>query len=228
MESHEKIGQSSSQTLDEHTPEQAGQHRQAIQDAHRRRAMDLLTLNDPNFEDQRTVEGGGLRSTWSPDHQFEDDIPPPRHSWVTFREQISKRINSSIFKPRKRKHVPWLTSLKALATCSCMYFVRLSASLLTAQVLNVLLVFIPVAWAVGITRPYNQGWHSHTLQFIGAPHLRTQIHLICSSLYIVHHSVIQNTRVWRRKFSALLRQGFWRPHFDLNVKVGSQVLLTPS
>jgi len=115
----------------------------------------VLILNDAAMRhpvgfdeiDHRMVEGGGLRSTWSPDHEFENDIP-----YQSFSERLSKRLSSfsvtsvsSIAKnpefwnrlrPRQKVFVPWKQSFRALATYSW---------------LNYMLIFLPCAWAVGFS-----------------------------------------------------------------------------
>lgn len=131
-------------------------------DPHHQRAMDLLTLNETALNDERAVEGGGLRSTWSPDHEFENDIPAKRHSFAEFGKRVSKRITSSMlsisemahdpelwnkFRPVERKPVGWRQSFKALVKSSF---------------LNWLLIFVPCSWVVGALK--REGL-SHTVNF---------------------------------------------------------------
>jgi len=130
---------------------------------HHQRAMDTLTLNqaaleNPEAFDHRTVEGGGLRSTWSPDHEFENDIPS--NSFAALGERISKRFTAMTsstvttvgavaqnpefwnkFRPKERKQVGWVQSFRSLATCSW---------------LNTFLIFLPFAWACGIIKNVPQ------------------------------------------------------------------------
>lgn len=96
--------------------------------SHHKRAMDLLTLNQAALNaDDRVVEGGGLRSAWSPDHESERD--PPQTSFAALGSRISQRFTTvaqqpefwNKFKQKESKSVGWLRSIKALSTSSCMW-----------------------------------------------------------------------------------------------------------
>ena len=129
--------------LDSQSPpdyEPSGSSRErCVTNPNHQRALDALTLNEAALKDDRAVEGGGLRSTWSPEHAFHNDMQraQQRRSLVDFGKRVSKRITASMvslsevandpefwkkLRPKERKPVGWRESFKALVTSSCTFF----------------------------------------------------------------------------------------------------------
>lgn len=129
-----------SQSPPDYDPSGSSRQRR-ITDPNHQRALDALTLSEAALKDDRAVEGGGLRSTWSPDHEFNNDMQRAqqleRRSLANLGKRVSKRITASMLlisevannpefwkklRPKERKPVGWGQSFKALVTSSCTSF----------------------------------------------------------------------------------------------------------